>query len=93
MQTTGAVFLSRLRSRITQEIDEPLLNKVKRWAAASIAVAFAVACIVFGAVYSYSPSMVLAAREAFAFFWLALGVCLFVSTFGIARWLGERGDP
>lgn len=89
-QTAGSQVLARLRSRLLGAVDEPLLNKVQRWAAASIAIAFAVACAVFGAVYSWTPSMVLAARESFAFFWMALGVAIFVSTFGIAKWLGER---
>jgi hypothetical protein len=55
-------------------------------------IAFSVACVVFGAVFAYTPRLTLAIREGFAFFWLTLGVCLFVSTFGISHWLGQQNE-
>jgi len=86
---TAHLRLVQLHQKLTQEIGPELINKIKRWATWSVMFSWAVACIVFGAVFGYTPNLLLAIREGFAFFWLTLGICVIVSTFGIANFLGK----
>jgi uncharacterized membrane protein YjjP (DUF1212 family) len=86
--------LVQLHQKLTQEISKPLINKCKRWAAWAVMFSWGVACIVFGVVFGSTPDFLLAIREGFSVFWVALGAATIAATFGIANWLGksERGD-
>lgn len=87
-------FFDRLKSYVTQDFQGPLLTKCQRWAAATLAIAIALAFVTFGGHFLGTKQFLAACQASFCMFWMALGVGIIVSVFGIFIWLSQwEVDP
>lgn len=87
-------FFDRLKAYVTQDFQGPLLTKCKRWGAATLAMAIAIAFVVFGASFLGTKQFLNACQASFCMFWMALGVGIIISIFGIFFWLSKwEVDP
>jgi TM2 domain-containing membrane protein YozV len=87
-------FFNRLKSYVTQDFQGPLLTKCQRWGAATLAMAVALAFVVFGAHFMATKQFFAACQASFCMFWMSLGCGIIVSVFGIMVWLSKwEVDP
>ncbi len=87
-------FFNRLKAYVTQDFQGPLLAKTKRWGAASLAMATALAFVIFGGYLLGTKDFLMACQASFCTFWMVLGVMIIVSVFGLYVWLNNwEVDP